>query len=133
MADAILRVMCILNPSNSCGWVANLGDEYQNFFLILLTLTFKYILFPLNYPYFLKYLFLRKMQTRPATIYLLKVNNRNTRTRCEICSKLIIKTPERRLVPSFTLQSWYILLKIDFEKKILSFHPRKIYFVFLKQ
>ena len=29
-----------------------------------------------------------------AGIYLLKVNNRNTRTRCEICSKLTIKTPE---------------------------------------
>ena len=32
----------------------------------------------------------------PAGIYLLKVNNRNTRARCEICSKLTIKTPERR-------------------------------------
>ena len=32
----------------------------------------------------------------PAGIYLFKVNNRNTRTRCEICSKLTIKTPERR-------------------------------------
>ena len=32
----------------------------------------------------------------PADIYLLKVNKRNTRTRCEICSKLTIKTPERR-------------------------------------
>ena len=30
-------------------------------------------------------------------IYMFKVNNRNTRTRCEICSKLKIKTPERRL------------------------------------
>ena len=30
----------------------------------------------------------------PAGIYLLKVNNRSTRTRCEICSKLTIKTPE---------------------------------------
>ena len=29
-------------------------------------------------------------------IYLLKVSNRNTRTRHEICSKLTIKTPERR-------------------------------------
>ena len=27
----------------------------------------------------------------PAGIYLLKVNSRNTRTRCEICSKLTIK------------------------------------------
>ena len=30
----------------------------------------------------------------PAGIYLLKVNNRNTRRRCEICSKLTIKTPK---------------------------------------
>ena len=29
-------------------------------------------------------------------IYLLKGNNRNTRTRCETCSKLTIKIPERR-------------------------------------
>ena len=32
----------------------------------------------------------------PAGIYLFKVNNRNTRTRCEICSKLTINTLERR-------------------------------------
>ena len=32
----------------------------------------------------------------PAGIYLLKVNNRNTRTRCEICSNLTLKKPERR-------------------------------------
>ena len=32
----------------------------------------------------------------PGSIYLLKVNNRNTRTRCEICSNLTIKTPARR-------------------------------------
>ena len=32
----------------------------------------------------------------PPGIYLLKVNNRNTRTRCEICSNLTIKVPERR-------------------------------------
>ena len=30
----------------------------------------------------------------PANIYLFKVNNRNTRKRCEICSTLTIKTPE---------------------------------------
>ena len=32
----------------------------------------------------------------PAGNYMFKVNNRNTRTRCEICSKLAIKIPERR-------------------------------------
>ena len=31
-----------------------------------------------------------------ANIYLLKVNNRNSRKRCEFCSKLTMKTPERR-------------------------------------
>ena len=32
----------------------------------------------------------------PADNYMFKVNKKNTRTRCEICSKLTIKTPERR-------------------------------------
>ena len=32
----------------------------------------------------------------PAGNYMFKVNNRNTRTRCEICSKLTIKIPDRR-------------------------------------
>ena len=31
----------------------------------------------------------------PANIYLFKFNNRNTRKKCEMCSKLTIKTPER--------------------------------------
>ena len=31
----------------------------------------------------------------PAGNYTFKVNNKNTRTRCEICSKLTIKRPER--------------------------------------
>ena len=32
----------------------------------------------------------------PVGIYMFKVNYRNARTRCEICSKLTVKTPERR-------------------------------------
>ena len=34
--------------------------------------------------------------SNPAGNYMFKVNNGNTRTRCEICSKLTIKIPERR-------------------------------------
>ena len=34
--------------------------------------------------------------TYPAGICLLKVNNRNTKTICEICLKLTINAPERR-------------------------------------
>ena len=33
----------------------------------------------------------------PAGNYMLEINNRNTRTRCEVCSKLVIDTPERCL------------------------------------
>ena len=32
----------------------------------------------------------------PAGNYMFKLNNKNARTRCEICSKLTIKTPKRR-------------------------------------
>ena len=39
----------------------------------------------------------------PAGIYLLKVNDRNSRTSCEICSKLTIKIPERTLNIFYTL------------------------------
>ena len=35
------------------------------------------------------------LASTPVGIYMFKVNNRNTRTKCEICSKLTIKTPER--------------------------------------
>ena len=32
----------------------------------------------------------------PVTIFMFKVNNRNTRERCDLCSKLTIKTSELR-------------------------------------
>ena len=41
-------------------------------------------------------LLMRERVINPVGIYMFKVNNRNTRTRCERCTKLIIKTPERR-------------------------------------
>ena len=45
----------------------------------------------------------------PANIYLLKVNNRNTRKRCEICLKSTIKTPER---PQWRL---FVVFNVNFE------------------
>ena len=47
-------------------------------------------------PVFLCHLSTLDATLNPVGIYLLKVNNRNTRARCETCSKLTIKTPERR-------------------------------------
>ena len=38
----------------------------------------------------------RSKEYYPAGIYVPKVNIRNTRTKCEICLKLTIKTSERR-------------------------------------
>ena len=54
----------------------------------------------------------------PAGIYLLKVNNRNTRTRRKICSKLTIKIPERR--------HWH-LGKRKFSIKTRNLHEIKLY------
>ena len=39
-----------------------------------------------------------KNRIRPGGICMFKVNNRNTRARCEICLKLTIKTPEHLLL-----------------------------------
>ena len=55
----------------------------------------------------------------PAGIYLLKFNNRNTRTRCKLCSKLTKNTPERRywcLSGVFIVNFEHIL---DFVRKFL--------------
>ena len=41
-------------------------------------------------------MFVFRFESYPANIYLFKVNYKNTRKKCEICSKLTIKTPERR-------------------------------------
>ena len=35
------------------------------------------------------------LHSYPTNMYLFKVKYRNTRSRCKICSKLTIKTPER--------------------------------------
>ena len=46
----------------------------------------------------LRFLEMRGLRTKrrnPADNYMFKVKNRNTRSRCEICSKLTLKTPER--------------------------------------
>ena len=37
----------------------------------------------------------------PAGIYLHEVKNKNTRARCEICSKSTIKTSERVFIANF--------------------------------
>ena len=65
---------------------------------------------------------MKKIEAYPVGIYMLKVNNRNTRTTCEICSKLTIKIPERlqwRFTPcsSVSIANYYIERKTFHVKK----------------
>ena len=55
-------------------------------------------------------------KANPAkTLYLFKVNNRNFKKRCEICSKLTIKTPVR---PQWCCSGFFI---VNFEKYVAPF------------
>ena len=47
-------------------------------------------------------------KNHPVHIYLFKVSNRNTWKRCEICSKLTIKTPGRSAILWFTQKALWI-------------------------
>ena len=73
-----------------------------------------------------------EMEYISVGIYLLQVNNRNTRTRCEICSKLTIKTPLFYSIVSVVnfehvIAGWDI---INMEK-ITSLHSRKLLFLMI--
>ena len=50
-----------------------------------------------------------KSKKDPANIALFKVNNRNTRKMYKICSKLTIKTLERRLAGEYYF--WFLIRK----------------------
>ena len=60
-----------------------------------------------------------KFSNYPAGIYMFNVKNRNTKTSCEICSKLTIKTPERRA--SFKRSSVYKFLPLTHFSPVLRF------------
>ena len=69
-------------------------------------------------------------------IYLFKVNNRNTRTRCEVCLKLTLQTPEWRLwhediiqhsmrcFDVFWLGSLWCVYIVNFEFSLLNVYLR---------
>ena len=58
---------------------------------------------------------------------MFKVNNRNTRTKCEICTKLTIKRPERRQAISD-----HIIIPVNFEDvKVLLPVQSQIFGIFL--
>ena len=66
----------------------------------------------------------KQVKIIPARNYMFKVNNRNTRTRCEICSKLTIKTLERRVLVSLLLtlnifQTLFYSFCVSFEQVIV--------------
>ena len=62
--------------------------------------------------YFKWWLWVPMRWSLPVNIYLFKDNNGNTRKRCEICSKLIIKTYEQRHWRDVVLLSLLLTLNI---------------------
>ena len=62
-------------------------------FVFFLNHCFHFVIFPRRLPIVQDFGFIGK---NPAGNCMFKVNNRNSRTRCEVCSKLTIKVAERR-------------------------------------
>ena len=62
--------------------------------------------------YFTWWLWVAMRWSLPVNIYLFKDNNGNTRKRCEICSKLIIKAYEQRHWRDVVLLSLLLTLNI---------------------
>ena len=58
-----------------------------------------------------------------TSIYLLRFNKRNTRTRCEICSKLALKTPEGRQSDHAKIRiiAWKVSKYEDFPGRIFPY------------
>ena len=76
-----------------------------------------------------KFVGITKNNLIPANIYLFKVDNRNTRKRGEIFSKLTIKTPGKRQDNFF--QCWYCWLWTS--KWIFEFVNKSILITFLEK
>ena len=63
--------------------------------------------------------------SNPAGIYKRKVNKRNTRTRCEICSKKYVQKNISHLlfVSYFLMFSWYSsIVRNDFRRKVKMYY-----------
>ena len=60
--------------------------------------------------------FVLRFSANPAGSYMIKVNNRNARTRCKICSKLTIRTPEQRHWRLTYFTSCYSVSVVNFGK-----------------
>ena len=69
--------------------------------------------------------------TNPVGFYLLKVTNRNTRTRCEILWKLVIKTPEPRLTKSSHILKQTCSFQLQACLSICDLFDRRRYAVFI--
>ena len=70
-------------------WVKNLNKKVQN--AALYTIMNEWRLISMS-AWIVR---IRSVINNPAIIYLFKVNNISTRKRCEICSKLTLKIPQR--------------------------------------
>ena len=93
-----VNLFCKKTPTQMFDMVLNTRPVTQLINLVGLSISIKLKATQKTLITFLLYIskdLVKAMKTFPADIFLLKVNDKNTRTRCKICSKLTIKTPER--------------------------------------
>ena len=75
-----------------------------------------------------------KICDMPAANYMFKVNNRNTRTSCKICSKLTINIPERRHAKLFFMRLCRCFEHyFEYTYNWYSFHQDCFFFKFLRE
>ena len=89
----ILRKTTVMKPLFWKSWKLLVWTRINKIFITCAT---PWILKKFSEQLLRKHLQETRQQLHPSRIYQLKVNNRNTRTRCEMCSKLTTKTPQRR-------------------------------------
>ena len=91
----ILKEMLLLDDGNETYFQKSMSNSPDPLSLVVLCLL-AFLKETNSLEVFLEFkVLLIRARDFPVGIHLLKVNNRNGRARCEICSKLTIKTPER--------------------------------------
>ena len=91
----ILKEMWLLDDGNETYFQKSISNSPDPLSLVVLCLL-AFLKETNSLEVFLEFkVLLIRARDFPVGIHLLKVNNRNGRARCEICSKLTIKTPER--------------------------------------
>ena len=97
--NCIIQIFIAKSCYSFAIYTFRLVESYQNRIRVIQIVSYKLLL------------------VRPAGIYLLKIDNKNTRKKCKICSKLTIKTPKRH---HWTYLGLYKTFMVTLVSKVVS-------------